>query len=119
MRPMQAITGTVLEGEKRGVKLGFPTANIALTDGSLSGIYAGTVTSDGRMHHAALYADQKRGLLEAHLLDFRGDLYGKMITVAIDEKIRDDRRFDSEIELKAAIADDIVRIREYFKNKQK
>jgi len=58
-------------------------------------------------------------LLESHLLDFSENLYGKMIAVEIGEKIRDDRRFENESELKAAIADDIMHIREYFKNKQK
>ncbi len=115
MKRTQALTGVVQEGEKRGARLGFPTANIALPEAALSGIYAARVVADGRMHTAAVYADERRKLLEAHLLDFSGNLYGKTVTVELVEKLREDARFENEVALKAAIADDIARVREYFK----
>jgi riboflavin kinase/FMN adenylyltransferase len=118
MRPMQVFTGKVIEGEQHGTLIGFPTANIALTDPSLSGIYAGTVAFDGEMHRAALYADQRRMLLESHLLDFSGNVYGRTIVVTVEDKIRDDKRFESVEELKAAVTDDISRVRAYFTTKQ-
>ena len=67
-----------------------------------------TVTYTG-----AIYADQSRKLLEAHLLDFSGDLYDKEITVEIGEKIREARRFKDNAEARETIADDIARVREY------
>jgi riboflavin kinase/FMN adenylyltransferase len=121
MRPMEEhkrYDGVVVEGQKRGAALGFPTANIALVDPALSGIYAGRVLALGHAYHAAVYADQKRMLLEAHLLDFSGDLYGEAITIEVFEKIRDSLRFENEAQLQQAIAEDITRIREYFKNHQ-
>ena len=113
---MQVFGGIVQAGKQRGAASGFPTANIALLDTQLSGIYAGRVTFDGRTYDAAIYADQSRNLLESHLLDFSGDLYDKDISVEILEKIRDSVRFENEAALRSMIAEDIVRIREYLKN---
>lgn len=118
MKRTQAFTGVVQEGEKRGARLGFPTANIALPDADISGIYAARVVADGRPHPAAVYADRRRKLLEAHLLDFSGNLYGKSISIELVEKLREGARFENEVALKAAIADDIARVREYFKEHQ-
>ena len=115
---MHMVTGVVQEGHRRGAALGFPTANIALEDKALSGIYTANVHVGDHTYDAAVYADQARGLLEAHLLDFSGELYGTAITVELLEKIRDSRNFEDDIALRAAIADDIARTREYFKNHQ-
>jgi riboflavin kinase/FMN adenylyltransferase len=110
---MMRFTGIVQNGKKRGAKLGFPTANIPLNDGTLSGIYTGKVHVDGLAYLAALYADTSRKLLEAHLLDFVGDLYEKEIVVEIGDKIREARRFKDDAEARETIADDIARVREY------
>ena len=110
---MQTVTGVVEVGKKRGTVLGYPTANIQLDNAALSGIYVGRVLVDNDSYTAALYADPSRGILEAHLFDFAGDLYGKMITVEIGEKIRDARRFKDDVEASETIKDDIARIREY------
>lgn len=108
--------GIVQKGARRGESLGFPTANISLTDESVSGIYAARVSIGGRAYEAAVYADTHRQLLEAHLLDFSGgDLYGQEIEIEILEKIRDDKRFDSEEELHKAIAEDVQKVRDFFK----
>jgi len=108
--------GAVLKGEDRGRALGFPTANVPLADGSVSGIYAARVKirPDEAPYPAAVYADTKRGLLEAHLLDFNDELYGCEIEIELFKKIRDTERFDSDAALRAAIADDIKKVREYF-----
>ncbi|MCZ7530695.1 MAG: hypothetical protein M5U31_10330 [Acidimicrobiia bacterium] len=94
------VRGTVVEGDKRGRDLGFPTANIAVPDEiamPADGIYAGYfVDGPGNLHQAALslgrrptfHHDQRFSLLEAHLLDFDGDLYGQQVAVRFVARIR-------------------------------
>lgn len=107
--------GIAQKGEGRGKALGFPTANIPLADKTLSGIYAARVTIRKKQYFAAVYANRERKLLEAHLLDFHGELYGEEIRVTLEKTIRDDARFESDDALKAAIARDVQSVREYFK----
>ena len=111
---MQRYTGVVQAGMKRGLALGFPTANIPVDDSTISGIYVARVMYQKVNYDAAVYVDQARGVLEAHLLDFKGDLYGATITVGLLEKIREGAHFTDDTTLKAAIADDIACVREYF-----
>jgi riboflavin kinase/FMN adenylyltransferase len=107
--------GVVQRGKKRGTELGFPTINIPLTGESISGIFAATISFAGEKYPAAVYADISRHIIEAHVLDFNDDLYGKEVEVELFEKIRDDEKFDDEAELKQAIAEDVAKVREYFK----
>lgn len=110
-------SGVVTRGEGSGAKLGFPTANIPLTDITLSGIYAGFVTVDGSIFKSAIYANKRRGILEAHILGFSGNVYGKVIAVTLQQKIREDKEFGSfptEQALSKAIANDITAVRSYF-----
>ena len=107
--------GVVQKGDRRGHELGFPTANITLTDRGVSGIYAGLVTIGGEKYHAAVYADQQRQILEAHLGKYSGgELYGKVIEIELLKKIREDKKFDTDDELREAIKKDIQMVREYF-----
>lgn len=106
------VAGIVEKGDQRGTALGFPTANIPLRGVPLSGSYAGTVGLDGKDYAAVLYAEPSRGVLEAHLLDFAGDLYGKPLTISVGAKIRESQRFDSEEALRGAIASDVAAARE-------
>ena len=108
-------TGTVQKGGGYGRMLGFPTANISCDDTSLSGIYAATVRCEGEEYSAAVYADTKRQLLEAHLLSFSGDLYGKEIEIELLKKIRDDKEFADDTEAKRAIAADVEAVEAYFR----
>ena len=108
--------GVVQKGAKRGSELGFPTANIALTDAGVSGIYAGRVKIGGEEYHAAVYADQRKHVLEAHLGKYSGgELYGKVMEVELVKKIREDRVFNDEMELRKQIQRDIVDVRDYFR----
>ena len=109
-------TGIVQKGIKRGQALGFPTANISLDDHAVSGIYAARVALEGKEDSAAAFVDHERKVLEAHVLDFSGDLYGKEITIELLQKIRDNKKFENDNALRAAIADDVARIRAYFQN---
>jgi len=113
------VRGTVVEGDRRGRELGFPTANVAVPDEiclPAAGIYAGTFTgADGVArptaislgHRPTFYADQAHLLLEAYLLDFSGDLYGQAASVAFVERIRAEERFDSVEALVAAMHRDV------------
>ncbi|HEV8626569.1 MAG TPA: bifunctional riboflavin kinase/FAD synthetase [Acidimicrobiia bacterium] len=117
------VRGTVVEGDRRGRELGFPTANVAVPEEiclPAAGIYAGTFTgADGIQRAAALslgrrptfYSDQRYLLLEAFLLDFSGDLYGQEVAVGFVERIRSEERFDSVDALVAAMHRDVEAVR--------
>ncbi len=110
-------SGVVMHGEKTGAKLGFPTANIPLNNTNISGIYAAKVTVGDGSYDAGVYVNTKRNILEAHLLDFSGDLYDTTIAVTLYKKIREDKDFVAPMntaELSKMIADDIVSVRKYF-----
>jgi riboflavin kinase/FMN adenylyltransferase len=110
-RPAE-IEGTVVAGDARGGTLGFPTANLRPATDLLIpgyGIYAGL--ADG--HRAAIsigtnphYGGGERRI-EAFLLDFAGDLYGRRLVLQLWERLRDEQAFDSEDELVAQIARDV------------
>jgi cytidyltransferase-like protein len=104
-------------GTRRAAALGFPTVNIPLHDTTVSGVFAARVTFDGAAHPAAAFADQKRGVLEAYILNGRHDLYGKEITIELMKKIHDSVVFENDDALRAAIAGDIRNVREYFRNR--
>ncbi len=78
------ITGLVIQRRKRGTSLGFPTANLALPVGiSLQyGSYAGYVKLESQFYPAAIYyGPEQPPQIEAHVLDFSGDLYHQTITI--------------------------------------
>lgn len=110
------VEGIVVRGDGRGRELGFPTANLDVPEGLLvppDGVYAGW-TRDRR---AAIsigtnpHFDGVERRVEAHLLDFDGDLYGDRLVVELWSPIREQRRFDSLGELVAAIDADVERTR--------
>lgn len=113
---MRAHRGIVQKGAGRAAALGFPTANIALGDPTVSGVYAARVAAGNKSYAAAAYADRKRKVLEAHIIEGSDDLYGKEVLIELLLKIRDASSFDSDDALRAAIADDVKKAREYFAN---
>jgi riboflavin kinase / FMN adenylyltransferase len=99
-----AVEGHVQRGDQRGRELGYPTANLQLGDYQRPkyGIYACRVTLDDGSEHPGVASFGVRPtfepaveLLEAHLFDFDGDLYGRKIEVALHAFIRDEEKFDS------------------------
>ncbi len=113
------LEGTVVSGDQRGGTLGFPTANLAVDPNVLVpayGIYAGEATvldGPGVPIRTALsigvnphYGGVERRI-EAFLLDFEGDLYGRPLRLALWERLRDERAFASEEELVEQIAADV------------
>jgi riboflavin kinase/FMN adenylyltransferase len=98
-----AIKGVVQRGDRRGRELGYPTANLTIGDylRPKYGIYAVRVTLDDGSELPGVASFGVRPtfepaveLLEAHLFDFDGDLYGREIEVALHAFIRDEKRFD-------------------------
>ena len=111
------VEGIVVRGDGRGRELGFPTANLDVPEGLLvppDGVYAGW-TLDRRAAVSIGTNPHFEGVerrVEAHLLDFDEDLYGRRLVVEIWNPIREQRRFDSLEKLVAAIGDDVERARE-------
>lgn len=108
-------SGIVQKGEQIGTSLGFRTVNIPLRDAEVSGVYAARVKVGEEEYDAVAFADQVRHLLEAHLLDFDADLYGWNVKIELFKKIRDRKKFTDKSAMRAMIADDIVKVRAYFK----
>jgi len=117
------ISGEVVAGRRLGTDLGFPTCNVNLHRQRIPvhGVYACEVELDGRHYPAAVnigyrptVTDQGDALLEAHLLDFRGDLYGRTLTVIFRHKVRDEEKYGSLDALKRQIALDVEQVRGYF-----
>jgi riboflavin kinase/FMN adenylyltransferase len=99
-----AIEGVVQNGDARGRELGYPTANLVLGDYQRPkyGIYAVRATLDDGSEHPGVANlgvrptfDPPQELLETHLLDFDGDLYGRRMEVALHAFIRAEQKFDS------------------------
>lgn len=107
-------SGSVLRGARRGSELGYPTVNIEMPDGDADGVYAAFVTVGDAIHEAAAFADPERRILEAHILDFFGDLYGKEISIELVKKMRDAEVFQTDVALKTAILEDVHSVRQYF-----
>ena len=113
------VAGTVVKGFGRGVKLGFPTANIDPEKELLPppGIYAAFVEVEKKRYMAALNIGEKPTFadytftFEAHLLNFEGDLRGKRLNTEFVEKLREIVKFDSPEMLKKQIAVDVEKVK--------
>jgi riboflavin kinase/FMN adenylyltransferase len=114
-----AVAGVVAAGRKLGRTLGVPTANIALeaTNRLAFGVYAVRARVAGRTHDGVASfgvrptVDPGASLLEIHLFDFAGDLYGQEMEVEFVARLREERKFASLEELKAQMERDIERAR--------
>lgn len=119
------MSGRVSHGNKRGRELGFPTANIHLHRlvTPLHGIFAVEVFGLEQEPLAAVASvgtrptyDGTQYLLEVHVFDFGRDIYGRYVQIEFLRKLRDELRFDTQDDLRAAIARDCEQAREFFKN---
>lgn len=118
-RPYE-LTGKVIEGDGRGRTIGVPTANIDVGPATLipaNGVYATRVATGNAQHRGVVnvgtrptFAGHERRV-EAHLLDFDGDLYGQHLAISFTGRIRAEQKFESIEALKAQIDDDIARAR--------
>ena len=117
-----SIKGEVVQGQQIGTDLGFPTCNINPQRQRipLHGVYACEVRLGDRFHPAAVNIGYRptinsadgSALLEAHILDFNEDLYGKTIEVIFRKKIREEVKFDGLEALKKQITADVHQVRE-------
>jgi len=117
------VRGTVGKGDQRGRTIGFPTANVEVdpvTCLPADGVYAARVVlPDGSRHDAAVNLGRRptfhdraeHSLLEAHLLDFAGDLYGKRLRVSFAAFLRGERKFNGVDDLRAQLQHDIAHAR--------
>ncbi|MBI3882073.1 MAG: bifunctional riboflavin kinase/FAD synthetase [Verrucomicrobia bacterium] len=119
-----SLCGTVVRGDGLGRQLGFPTANLDVAGLELppSGVYAVQARLGDHPHHAALNIGFRPTLaksepslqVEAHLLDFSGDLYGQEMELTFVARLRDEQKFSSPAALKEQIARDLARARAVF-----
>jgi riboflavin kinase/FMN adenylyltransferase len=114
------VRGEVAVGDRRGRTIGFPTANVVPDPVQLvpaSGVYAGFARVDDKEYPACTNVgvaptfQRGESKVEAYLLDFDGDLYGKVVDVSFVERIRSEKRFSGIDELKARIARDVEEAR--------
>jgi len=115
-----AFRGRVVTGDRRGRTLGFPTANLHLKPGLLippDGVYAVVADVDGKERQGVLNVGirptfgGRRRTIEAHFLDFDGDLYRRWLIVRVLERLRGEVTFAGPDALRAQIADDVARAR--------
>lgn len=120
------VSGKVCHGDGRGRQLGFPTANLKIGRYPLplQGVFAGTVkdlsSPEAPVQQCLLNAGYRPTFngnayqLEAHLLNFNGDLYGRRLQVCPLKKLRDEKRFDSNSALQAFMRQDLYRAQEFW-----
>ena len=117
-----SISGKIMHGEKRGSKIGFPTANIKLEPNILlGGVYAVSTFIGNKKYYAVANIGYKptfngeQYLFEAHIFNFSGNLYGQRLEFKIASKIRDTKKFSGIEELKSNINRDIESTKKIFK----
>lgn len=115
-----SLQGTVIKGDQRGRTIGFPTANLVVWDELLlpaDGVYATYVILGDRRFAAATNVGLRptvngsQRLVEAHLLDFEGDLYGQTLRLEFISHIRPEQKFSGLPALKTQIKADVIEIR--------
>lgn len=124
------IAGTVGNGEHIGTKIGYPTANLQPSDGMklipAAGVYAVSVSLEGdeRARAAMLNIGTRptfggsHATIEAHLLRFRGDLYGQSMSVAFVKRLREERKFRNAAELVCQLKRDAAEAENVFKGRK-
>jgi riboflavin kinase/FMN adenylyltransferase len=114
-RPFR-LQGRVGSGDKRGIKLGFPTANLEVEPGQAlpaGGVYACRAYIDGQSYPAMTNIGTRPTFgsgprfIEVYLLDYNGDLYGHELAIDIIERLRDEKKFDTPEQLIEQIAEDV------------
>ncbi len=123
-----SLKGEVVHGKEVGRGIGFPTANIDFPEETAavkSGVYIASVNVDGKKYAAVTSVGHRPTVsagqplnVESHLLDFEGDLYGKMMTVTLISYLREEKKFDSLESLKEAIAADKEKAENFFEKRK-
>ena len=101
------ISDKVVEGDKYGRILGFPTANLEKKLENFSpGVYSGKGIINKKTYRAGIIINEE-GRIEAHLIGFRGDAYKKVLTLKLKVKLRNYIKFENEKDLIAQIRKDL------------
>jgi len=118
------LSGTVVEGKRRGHELGYPTANLDTPNELVPpfGVYATTLTVEGIVHAAVTsvgvnptFGDLTAPAIETHVLNYDGgSLYGRPVSLGFVQRLRDERRFEDVDALKAQIDADCRRAERLF-----
>ena len=117
------VDGTVVTGKRRGRELGFPTANLQSENELLppNGVYATTTTIDGVVHASLTnvgmrptFGDTTKPIIEAYILGFNGDLYGRSLRLGFVQRLRDERKFEDVDALRAQMEADRRRAERLF-----
>jgi riboflavin kinase/FMN adenylyltransferase len=117
------IDGRVVPGANRGKALGFPTANLETANELLppNGVYATMTTIDGIVHPSITnvgvrptFGDTTKTMIEAYVLGYEGDLYGRFVRLGFVQRLRDERKFDDVDALRAQIEADRRRAERLF-----
>ena len=113
-----SLHGQVITGARRGVALGFPTANLDVAPEQAlppDGVYATWAYIDGGAYqsmtnigHNPTFGDRKHAV-EVYIVDYQGDLYGRELKIEIMERLRDEKKFSTMEELKQQMAEDVKR----------
>lgn len=119
------LTSRVEHGKMLGRALGFPTINQQYPKGKIllkNGVYCGMAEFDGTKRYAVINVGVKPTVsigqaesIEANIIDFSGDLYGKEVKISFFKRLRPECKFDSVEELAKAVHLDIAETRKYFK----
>ena len=120
-----SVSGKITHGDKRGSKIGFPTANIKIEPNVLlSGVYAVSTKINGKKYDGVANIGYKptfngeNYLFEANIFNFSDDLYGKRLNFEIISKIRETKKFSGIEELKKYINKDINTAKKIFKSNE-
>ncbi|MEW9809429.1 MAG: riboflavin kinase [Candidatus Symbiodolus clandestinus] len=107
--PLSVYTGTVIPGTKKARELGYKTANIIIQDPPIPGVYSGIISVQGDLYKVmCYYNDNRPNILESHLFNYEGNLYGKNITVILKNFIRCPQRLVGINEIKEIIKKDVL-----------
>lgn len=128
-RPL-SIRGTVVDGDKRGKTIGYPTANLAVSPDALfpkSGVYAvkvyyKNISYDGMANigvKPTFNAEEAEPSIEVNIFDYNHDLYGELLKVEWHKFIREEKKFNGIDELVNQIKQDEETIRAYFQTDRK
>ncbi|MBQ0725459.1 MAG: bifunctional riboflavin kinase/FAD synthetase [Cycloclasticus sp.] len=119
-----SMSGRVMHGDKRGRELGFPTANVRVKNRKtpLKGVFAVTIQLESGLVYNGVanvgtrpsIEDTAEVLLEAHLFDFSGNLYGQRVIIGFCEKLRDEKKFSGLEQLTQQISIDSKQAKTYF-----
>lgn len=120
MEPLITFQGKVIEGNKRGKQLGYPTANIALTIQIPEGIYISLTSIAGQQYSSLTFIGSAKTFnestyqAETYILDFSQEIYEEVIETTLLKKIRENQKFGSVEDLIRQMKKDEKEARNYF-----